>query len=91
MLNDFNPFGNMSSSQSTWPVMLVPCNLPHWMYIKQPYFMLSLIIPSLNTLGQNIDVYLTPFVSKLKELWEVGVQTSDVTSKKYFTMHSGGR
>jgi hypothetical protein len=26
--NGFNPFGNMSSSHSTWPEMLVPYNLP---------------------------------------------------------------
>jgi hypothetical protein len=30
----FNPFGNMSTSHSTWPVMLVPYNLPPWMCIK---------------------------------------------------------
>jgi hypothetical protein len=24
----FNPFGNMSTSHSTWPVMLVPYSLP---------------------------------------------------------------
>jgi hypothetical protein len=24
----FNPFGNMSSSHITWPIMLVPYNLP---------------------------------------------------------------
>jgi hypothetical protein len=68
VLDDFNPFGNMSSSHSTWPIMLVPYNLPHWMCIKQPCFMLSLIILSLSAPGQNIDVYLVPIVSKLKEL-----------------------
>lgn len=51
-------------------------------------FMLSLIIPGPNALGQNIDVYLAPLVSELKEPWEVGVQTFDITSKKYFTMRS---
>jgi hypothetical protein len=30
----FNHFGNMSSSHSTWPVMLVPYNLPPWMCMK---------------------------------------------------------
>jgi hypothetical protein len=86
--DDFNPFGNMSSSHSTWPVMLVPYNLPPWMCMKQLYFMLSLIILGPSALEQNIDVYLAPLVSELKELWEVGVQTFDVTLKKYFTMHS---
>jgi hypothetical protein len=54
--------------------------------MKQPYFMLSLIIPGPSAPGHNIDVYLAPLVSELKELWEVGVQTFGVTSKKYFTM-----
>ncbi|GLT67457.1 hypothetical protein SLA2020_397670 [Shorea laevis] len=40
----FNPFGNMSSSHSTWPVMLVPYNLPPWLCMKHPYFILSMII-----------------------------------------------
>jgi hypothetical protein len=84
----FNPFGNMSSSHSTWPVMLIPYNLPPWMCMKQPYFMLSLIIPGPSAPEQNIDVYLEHLVSELKKLWEVGVQTFDVTSKKYFTMRS---
>jgi hypothetical protein len=84
----FNPFGNISTSHSIWPVMLVPYNLPPWMCMKQLYFMLSLIIPGPNSLGQNIDVYLAPFVSELKELWEVGVQTFDITTKKKFTMRS---
>jgi hypothetical protein len=66
--NGFNPFGNMSSSHSFWPVMLVPYNLPPWMCMKQPYFMLSLIIHGLSAPGQNIDVYLAPLVSELKEL-----------------------
>ncbi|GLT69206.1 hypothetical protein SLA2020_413750 [Shorea laevis] len=84
----FNPFGNMSTSHSIWPVMLVPYNLPPWMCMKQPYFMLSLIIPGPNSPGQNIDVYLAPLVSELKELWEVGVQTFDITSERKFTMRS---
>ena len=56
--NGFNPFGNLSTSHNTWPVMLVPYNLPHWMCIKQMSFILSLIIPSSNSLGIDIDVYL---------------------------------
>jgi hypothetical protein len=54
----FNPFGNMSTSHSTWPVMLVPYNLPPWMCMKQQYFILSMIIPGPSTPGMNIDVYL---------------------------------
>jgi hypothetical protein len=64
----FNPFGNMSTSHSTWPVMLVPYNLPPWMCMKQPSQMLSLIIPGPRLPGMKIDVYLEPLISELKEL-----------------------
>ena len=26
--NRFNPYGNMSTTHITWPVILIPCNLP---------------------------------------------------------------
>ncbi|KAK2656875.1 hypothetical protein Ddye_009927 [Dipteronia dyeriana] len=41
----FNPFGNMSNSYSMWPVFVVPYNLPPWKCIKDPFFMMSLLIP----------------------------------------------
>ena len=30
----FNPFNTMSIAHSTWPVVLVPYNLPPWMCMK---------------------------------------------------------
>jgi len=84
----FNPFGNMSNSYSTWPVMLVPYNLPPWMSMKQASIMLSLIIPGPSAPGMKIDVYLEPLISELKELWDVGVPTYDATTKGYFTMRA---
>lgn len=41
----FNPFGNMSNSYSLWLVILMPYNLPPWMCMKEPFFMVSLLIP----------------------------------------------
>ncbi|KAF5481180.1 hypothetical protein F2P56_001853 [Juglans regia] len=41
----FNPFNNMSKPYSIWPVLLVPYNLPPWSCMKDPYLMLSLLIP----------------------------------------------
>ena len=41
----FNPFGNMILSYSVWPVILIPYNLLPWMCLKEPYSMLSLLIP----------------------------------------------
>jgi hypothetical protein len=50
--------------------------------------MLSLIIPGPRAPGMNIDVYLQPLVHELMELWDVGVTTYDVSSKKKFTMRA---
>jgi hypothetical protein len=86
--NGFNPFGNMSTSHSTWPVMLVPYNLPPWMCMKQQYFILSMIIPGPTAPGMNIDVYLQPLISELQELWNVGVRTYDISMKKSFVMRT---
>ena len=84
----FNPFSSMSIAYSTWPVVLIPYNLPPWMCMKQQFFMLSLLIPSPNAPGNDIDVYLQPLVDELQELWEHGVTTYDVASKQNFSMHA---
>ncbi|KAH7842091.1 hypothetical protein Vadar_001397 [Vaccinium darrowii] len=82
----FNPFGNMSTSYSMWSVILAPYNLPPWMCMKRPSFMLSLIIPELSSPSNDIDVYLQPLIEELKELWEVGIETYDISSKENFQM-----
>lgn len=35
-----NPFGNMSTSHSTWPVLMSIFNLPGWLCLKKKYIML---------------------------------------------------
>jgi len=71
----FNNFGGRSPS--IWLVVLTPYNLPPWLCIKPPYLMLSLLIDGPNSPGMDIDVCLQPLIEKLKELWEVGVETYD--------------
>ncbi|XP_027166667.1 uncharacterized protein LOC113766700 [Coffea eugenioides] len=84
----FNPFNNMSSTHSTWPVVLIPYNLPPWMCMKQPYFMLSMLIPGPSSPGNNIDVYLQPLVKELTELWDFGIQTYDASQKENLQLHA---
>jgi hypothetical protein len=84
----FNPHNSMNNSYSIWPVMLVPYNLPPWMCMKRASFMLSLLIPGPNSPTNDIDVYLQPLIEELKELWEVGVETYDVSSKENFQMRA---
>ncbi|XP_062075803.1 uncharacterized protein LOC133779922 [Humulus lupulus] len=83
-----NPFKTLSVSHSTWPVILIPYNLPPWMCMKQPNFIMSLLIPGPDAPGNNIDVYLKPLIEELKELWEVGVETFDASTKKNFNMRA---
>jgi hypothetical protein len=56
--------------------------------MKQPYFILSLLIPSPTAPGNNLDVYLEPLIAELKELWDVGVSTYDAYSKQNFQMRA---
>lgn len=84
----FNPFGNMSNSYSLWPVILMPYNLPPWKCMKQPYSMMSLLIPGPIAPGRDIDVYLRPLIDELKELWERGATTYDASAEQTFRMHA---
>ena len=64
----FNPFSSMSIAYNTWPVVLIPYNLPPWMCMKQQFFMLSLLILGSTAPGNDIDVYLQPLIDELQEL-----------------------
>ncbi|KAJ0510828.1 putative Transposase-associated domain-containing protein [Helianthus annuus] len=50
----FNPFGTMSSTHSTWPVVLINYNMPPWMSLKPEYFILSLLIPGPESPGYSM-------------------------------------
>ncbi|XP_025616664.1 uncharacterized protein [Arachis hypogaea] len=83
----FNPYGNLSSKYSIWPVILIPYNLPPWICMKQTNFILSMIILGPKMPGNDIDVYLQPLIDELKELW-AGVDTYDASEKKMFKMRA---
>ncbi|XP_052118636.1 uncharacterized protein LOC110280298 [Arachis duranensis] len=83
----FNPYGNLSSKYSIWPVILIPYNLPPWICMKQTNFILSMIIPGPKMPGNDIDVYLQPLIDELKLLW-AGVDTYDASEKKTFKMRA---
>lgn len=58
----FNPFRAMGTTYSTWPVLLIPYNLPPWICMKQQSFILSAIIPGEKGPGNDIDVYMRPLI-----------------------------
>ena len=78
----------MSTSHSMWPVMLVPYNLPPWLCMKRSSMILSLVIPSPTSPRIAINVYLEPLVKELKELWDVGVQAYNASSKEVFQLRA---
>lgn len=55
----FNPFGHMSTAHSTWPVVVTVYNLPPWLCMKQPYMILSLLIPGPTAPGNDIYICLS--------------------------------
>jgi len=84
----FNPFGMLNVTYTTWPVILIPYNLPPWLCLKQSFWMMSMLIPGPKSPGNNIDVYLQPLIDELKDLWLKGVQTWDAKVKKNFTLRA---
>ncbi|RLN05439.1 transposon protein, putative, CACTA, En/Spm sub-class [Panicum miliaceum] len=68
-----NPFGQMSSSHSVWPILLSIYNLPSWLCNKRKYMMMSILILGLHQPGIDIDVYLRPLVYDGSE----GIDTYD--------------
>ena len=42
-----NPFGELRSTYSVWPVFVINNNLPPWMSVKREHTMLAMIVPSI--------------------------------------------
>ena len=78
----------MNISHSTWPILLILYNLPPWLCLKSPYWILLLIIPRPKSPGNNIDVYLQLLINELKLLWKVGVETFDAHKKQNFHLRA---
>ncbi|KAL1321193.1 hypothetical protein AAHE18_14G110700 [Arachis hypogaea] len=82
----FSPNVHFSTPYSCWPVIVTPYNLPAHMCMKDPFLFLTCIIPGKESLKAKIDVYLQPLIDELKELWDEGVLTYDIHSKRNFQL-----
>jgi hypothetical protein len=82
----FNSFGMLSSTQSCWPIVLVTYNLPPWLCMKEHIIMLSLLIPGPKSPGDRIHVFLQPLLADLKDLFQTGLYTYDVSRDECFTL-----
>jgi len=83
----FNPFGNMNTKYSMWPVIVVPCNLPPWACMEESNFLMTLLIPGPSAPSKDFDVFLDPLVEDLLQLWK-GVRTYDALAGKMFNLRA---
>ncbi len=76
-----NPYGNNSTSWSTWPVLLINYNLPPWLQTKKPFVMLSMLFPGPKSVtDEELDVFMQPLLDDLLTLWD-GVPSFDVVPR----------
>lgn len=83
-----NSFGNMSSTHSTWPVIIFVYNLPPWLIMKKKYIHLCMLIQGPNQPGADLNVYLQPVKDELAELWNTGRKVWDARREEYFTLRA---
>ena len=84
--NGMNPFSQISSSHSVWPVLLSIYNLLPWLCNKRNYMTISVLILGPHQPGNDIDMYLRQLVDDLKTLWSEGVQVYDAYKRVPFTL-----
>ena len=56
--------------------------------MKEEYMFLTVIVPGPKNPKNNLDVFLQPLIVELKELWEVGIETYDVSKKRNFQLRA---
>ncbi|WVZ17031.1 hypothetical protein V8G54_010013 [Vigna mungo] len=83
-----NPYGNLSSKHSSWPVMLMIYNISPLLCMKRKCVMLSMTISGPKQPGNDIDVYLKPLIDDLKLLWEEGVEVFDSDVEQNFHLRA---
>ncbi|KAL7606864.1 hypothetical protein Lser_V15G17886 [Lactuca serriola] len=73
-------------SHSVWPVLTVIYNLPPWLCMKRKFIMLSLLISG--TPGNDIDVFLAPFINDMQLLFDFGVEKCDAYAQEHFKLRA---
>ncbi|KAL4025913.1 hypothetical protein IC575_014319 [Cucumis melo] len=83
-----NPYSDMSSKNSCWPVVMVIYNLTPWLCMKRKFMMLSILISGPKQPGDDIGIYLEPLIDDLKLLWESGVECCDAYIEELFNLRT---
>ncbi|GKD70629.1 putative reverse transcriptase domain-containing protein, partial [Tanacetum coccineum] len=69
---------------TVWTVLTVIYNLPPWLCMKRKFIMLSVLLSGYPR--NDIDVFLESLVDDLHTLFEIGVDTYDVSIKDNFNL-----
>jgi len=72
-----NPYSNLRSKHSWWPVLVIIYNLLYSLCMKRKYMVLSMTISGPRQPRNEIDVYLSPLIEDLNFLWDQGVEVFD--------------
>ena len=85
--NGMNPFGDLSSTHSTWPVVLSILNLPSYLCMKRKYLMLAILIQGPRQPRMNIDVFLVPLLEDMAKLESRGMYEGSVQTRGFHAAH----
>ncbi|KAA0063868.1 hypothetical protein IC582_019299 [Cucumis melo] len=80
--NGINPYGDLSTKYSCWPVIATIYNFPSWLCMRRKYLMLTMLISGPKQPGYDINVYIAPLIDDLKLMWKEGVQCFDAHRMK---------
>jgi hypothetical protein len=83
-----NPFGELSSTHSTWPMIMSIYNLPPWLCHKRKYLLLTILIQGPRQPGIEIDVFLEPLLEDMEKLWTEGIDMRDQSRQQDFTLYA---
>ena len=83
-----NPYDNLGSKHSSWPVLLIIYNLLYWLCMKRKYMTLSMIISRPRQPRNDINVYLSPLIEDLRLLWNEGIEIFDAYEKVNFKLRA---
>ena len=73
-----NPHSQKRSTHSLCPVLLLNYNIPPWLTIKKFFIMMALLIPGPDAVtAASIDVFLSPLIEELRQLWTEGIMCYD--------------
>jgi predicted YcjX-like family ATPase len=87
-MDEMNPYSQMSSRHSTWPILLCVYNLTPWLCMKIKYMMMPLLNSGPKQSGNDIDIFLTPLVQDLNKLWRDVVRIYDAYKKEHFIIRA---